>query len=76
MPPDYIDLRVTPRAKHARIEHVGDNSYHIWVSEPPEDGKATRAALAALAQALGVPKTALYLVQGAKSRTKRVQVLA
>lgn len=46
----------------------------IAVSEPPEGGRATRAACAALAEALGVPVSAVSLVAGAASREKRLQV--
>jgi uncharacterized protein len=42
----------------------------ISVTAPPEDGRATEAARAALAEALGVAKTRLTLVRGTKSRDK------
>lgn len=47
---------------------------HIGVSEAPEDGRATRAACAALAAALGAPTSAVELVQGAASREKLLRV--
>ena len=40
------------------------------VTETPEAGKATEAARAALAKALGVAKTRLTLLRGATSRDK------
>jgi len=44
------------------------------VAAVPEDGRATEAALRALAQALGVPASATLLRRGARSRTKVFEV--
>lgn len=46
----------------------------IAVTDAPEDGRATRAACDALAQALRVPKSTVDLVQGATSREKLLRV--
>jgi uncharacterized protein YggU (UPF0235/DUF167 family) len=51
------------------VESV-DGQIRIGVTETPENGKATEAARAALAKALGVAKTRLTLVRGATSRDK------
>lgn len=42
----------------------------ISVSEPAEDGRANRAACAALARALGVPPAAVRVIAGAACREK------
>ena len=47
-----------------------DGQIRIAVTSSPEDGRATEAARAALAEALGVAKTRLTLVRGTKSRDK------
>jgi len=44
------------------------------VSAPAVDGRATQAALKALAEAFGVPLRELTLVTGTTSRTKIVQI--
>ncbi|MEO3474910.1 DUF167 domain-containing protein [Roseomonas sp. CAU 1739] len=46
----------------------------IAVTEAPEDGRATRAACATLARALGVAMSAVDLVQGAASREKTLRI--
>jgi uncharacterized protein YggU (UPF0235/DUF167 family) len=46
----------------------------VAVTERAVDGRATAAALRALARALGVPRSAVTLVSGAVSRDKVVQV--
>jgi hypothetical protein len=57
---------VTPAADGPRLR--------IGVGEAPEDGRATRAACAALAAALGIAPSAVELVQGAASREKLLRV--
>jgi uncharacterized protein YggU (UPF0235/DUF167 family) len=64
-----IAVRVTPNARQPGIE-VKDGQVLIKVSEPPEAGRATEAARAALAKAMGVAKSRLTLVRGATSREK------
>jgi len=46
----------------------------VRVTERRIDGRATEAALVALAAALGVPRREVVLVAGAKSRVKIVEV--
>lgn len=46
----------------------------VRVSPRAVQGKATAAALAAIAEAFGVPRQAVTLVSGAASRTKVVDV--
>ncbi|MFN5999024.1 MAG: DUF167 domain-containing protein [Paracoccaceae bacterium] len=62
-------VRVTPNARRAGIDLV-DDVIRIAVTETPEAGRATEAARASLAKALGVAKTRLSLVRGATSRDK------
>lgn len=63
-----IALRVTPNARRAGI--VPGEVLRVSVTEVPEDGRATAAAQALLARAMGVAKTRLTLVRGAKARDK------
>lgn len=46
----------------------------VRVNQPAVDGRATEAALAAVAGALGVRRRQVALVTGASSRTKLVDV--
>jgi uncharacterized protein YggU (UPF0235/DUF167 family) len=69
LPGTSFAVRVTPGARRAGVELVS-GVIKISVTAPPEDGRATEAARAALAEALGVAKTRLTLVRGTKSRDK------
>lgn len=67
-PGAQIAVRVTPNARREALE--AGPPIRIAVTVVPEDGRATAAAQALLARALGVAKTRLTLVRGAKSRDK------
>lgn len=64
-----LAVRVTPNARRVAVELI-EGQIRISVTETPEGGKATEAARAALAKALGVAKTRLTLLRGATSRDK------
>lgn len=68
-PGTTIAVRVTPNARRPGVELV-EGQIRVAVTETPEAGKATEAARAALAKAMGVAKTRLALVRGATSRDK------
>jgi uncharacterized protein YggU (UPF0235/DUF167 family) len=51
-----------------------ENALVVAVQERAVDGKATEAALRALAAALGVPRRKIRLVSGATSRDKIVEI--
>jgi len=66
---------VKPGAGRTRVGGCyGDDALVVAVSDPAVDGRATAAALKALASALGVPAREVLLVSGATSRTKVVEV--
>lgn len=64
-----IAVRVTPNARRAGVT-VAEGQIRIAVTVLPEDGRATEAARDGLAAAMGVAKTRLVLLRGAKSRDK------
>jgi len=69
-----VTVRVTPRAARSAIAGERDDCLLIRLQAPPVDGKANKALLAFLAESLGVPKSAVQLMAGAKSRVKRVLI--
>jgi uncharacterized protein YggU (UPF0235/DUF167 family) len=68
-PGTIIAIRVTPNARRSGVDLV-DGQIRVAVTETPEAGKATEAARAALAKAMGVAKSRLTLLRGATSRDK------
>lgn len=69
LPGAVIAVKVTPGARHTGVR-VADGTIRVAVNAVAEDGRATAAATALLAQALGVAKTRLVLLRGATSRDK------
>lgn len=74
-----LRLRVTPNAGADRIEGAetradGETVLKLRVAAVPDKGKANAAALALLAKALGVPKSALTLTAGDTARMKTVAI--
>ena len=69
-----VPLRVRPGAGRTRVGGSYDGALVVRVSAPAVDGRATEAALAAVAAAFGVRRSAVTLVSGATSRSKVVAV--
>ncbi|HEX6932890.1 MAG TPA: DUF167 domain-containing protein [Streptosporangiaceae bacterium] len=69
-----ITIWVRPGSASARVGGEHGGALVIRVTERPVDGKATEAAMAALATALGIQRRAVRLVAGASSRKKIVDV--
>jgi hypothetical protein len=73
-----LAVRVTPNARLAGMSigsgNAGEPLLHLRITAPPEDGKANAAVIAMLAKALGLPKSALTVVRGHRSRNKIVQL--
>lgn len=72
--PTRITIRVTPGASRAGVGGRHGDALVVRVSARAVDGRATDAALRAVADAFGVRPRQVHLVQGATSRTKVVEV--
>lgn len=64
-----VAVRVTPRAAREALVAT-DEGIRIYVTAPPEGGRATEAARALLARALGLAPSRLELLRGVASRDK------
>lgn len=69
-----ITVRVRPGSSHPGVGGEHDGALVVRVSARAVDGRATAAALDAVATAFGVRRRAVTLVAGATSRTKVVEV--
>jgi uncharacterized protein YggU (UPF0235/DUF167 family) len=69
-----VEILVRPRAAKSGVGGSHGGALVVAVAEPAVDGRATRAALRAVAQALGVPPRSVTLAGGATSRRKLVEV--
>jgi uncharacterized protein YggU (UPF0235/DUF167 family) len=74
-----VDVRLTPRADRDRIDGPmvladGHRVLALRVRAVPEDGRANDAAIALLAAAAGVKRTAVSIETGGTSRRKTLRV--
>jgi hypothetical protein len=68
-----LRIRVTPRSSRPGVA-AGEGHLAVRVSSAAEGGRATEEALRTLASTLGVARSRLALISGARSRRKTVAV--
>jgi uncharacterized protein (TIGR00251 family) len=73
MPAATIEVHVRPKASHARIV-TKDGTIKIYVTAAPEKGRANSAVIEMIARRLEVPKGAVSIISGERSRTKLLSV--
>ena len=69
-----LNVRVIPRAGRSGLAGTRDNALLVRLNAPPVEGAANAELLDVLAEILDVPKRALTIVSGERSRSKRVLV--
>lgn len=74
-----LTVRVQPKASADRIEEwaeddAGRKFLKVRVRAVPEDGKANSAVQKLVAKWLGVPKSAVRVVTGGKTRLKGLEI--
>ena len=69
-----LEVHVRPGSSAAAVGGEHDGALVVRVVERAESGRATEAALRALAEALGVPRRSVKLVRGATSRRKLIEI--
>lgn len=69
-----VTVRVRPGSPREGVGGEYDGALVVRVSARAVDGRATEAALGAIAAAFGVRRRAVTLITGAASRTKIVEV--
>jgi uncharacterized protein (TIGR00251 family) len=67
-------VRVTPQAGRDAIEGEYQGALKVRLTAPPVDGRANEALRRLLANHLKVPISAVRILTGEKSRTKRILI--
>jgi uncharacterized protein len=65
-----LPIRLVPRGGIDRVEGVVDGELRCRVAAPAVDGAANEAIIRLIARELGIPRSAIELLAGAKSRRK------
>jgi uncharacterized protein (TIGR00251 family) len=69
-----LHVRVVPRAGRSSLAGERDGALMVRLAAAPVDGEANEALTEFLAGRLGVPRRAVRLVSGDRSRHKRLEV--
>ena len=75
-----ISVKVTPKASKPRVEkdllpdEHGNEHYKVWVSVPPEDGRANKAVVELLSDFLNIPKSRIKIIMGETNRNKVLEI--
>jgi uncharacterized protein (TIGR00251 family) len=69
-----IEVRVVPRSGRSGVAGRRGDALLVRVHAAPADGAANAEVIEVLAAALGVPKRAVAIVAGDRSRSKRLRV--
>ncbi|HVB00691.1 MAG TPA: DUF167 domain-containing protein [Acidimicrobiales bacterium] len=69
-----LGLYVQPGAGRSTVVGRRQNALHVRVAPPPADGRANLAAEVLIADLFDVPRSAVSIIAGHKSREKRVRV--
>lgn len=69
-----IAVRVVPRASRTEVVGEMDGAVKVRVSSPPVDGAANTEIVKLFAKLLGVSRSAVEMVSGQTSKTKRIRI--
>lgn len=65
-----ITIIAHPNSKKPRVEKDLFGTLHVYVNQPPLEGKANKAVLEALAAHFKISKSKVSLIRGEKSKQK------
>lgn len=73
-----LAVRLTPRGGRSGIDGIAEAGgravLRVRVAAPPVDGAANEALVKTLAEVLGLPRSAIRIVAGAKGRIKTLRL--
>ena len=69
-----ITVRVIPRSSRPGVHGTRGDAWLVRLRTPPVDGAANAELIELLAATLAVPRRAIAIVVGDRSRTKRVRI--
>lgn len=65
-----VSVIAHPNSKKPRVEKDLLETLHVYVSQPPLEGKANRAVIEALAEYFNVKRNCVRLLSGERSKNK------
>lgn len=71
-----LTVIVHPNAKRIRVEKDLLETLHVYVHEPPLEGKANRAVIDTLAEYLKIKRSNILLISGEKVKNKVFEIVS
>jgi uncharacterized protein (TIGR00251 family) len=71
-----ISVIAHPNAKKPRVERDLLNTFHVYVKDPPLEGKANKAIIESLAEYFHTKKAGIILLSGEKSKNKIFEIIS
>jgi uncharacterized protein len=68
-------VKAHPKASREKVVRLDEKGFEVWVTAPPDKGKANEAVREAVAAHLKVAKSRVSVVSGLVSRNKVVEVI-
>lgn len=69
-----ISVIAHPNSKKPRIENDLLGTLHVYVNQPPLEGKANQAVIEVLANYFKIKKSQIILLSGHKSKNKKFEI--
>jgi uncharacterized protein len=69
-----IEVRVKAGSKQSAVEKQADGTFLVKVKERALEGQANGAVIEAIAEYFNVPKSAVAIIRGHKSRNKIIEL--
>lgn len=69
-----IHVIAHPNAKKTKVEGDLLGDLHVWVNEPPIDGRANAAIINALSKHFNIERNNIFLTSGEKSKNKIFEI--
>jgi hypothetical protein len=67
-----VNVRAAPRSSRAGLDGMIGDALKVRIRSAPVDGKAKKELIEVLADAFGLPKSAVVFKSGETSKTKRL----
>jgi len=69
-----IRVQVKPNSRESAVEKLGGAEYRLKVKASAKEGKANTELVKVLSEYFDIPKSAIIIVKGHKSRIKIVEI--
>lgn len=69
-----ITVKVKPNSRENSVKEISNGYYEVWVSVPPEKGKANERVIKLLAEHLGIAKSRIFIEKGQTAKEKVIVI--